>query len=222
MPLQYAAAFYFIVFLSMKYTVPAFLAISLLMTACKNNPSKNTPAATIAKDSAAPQEDFFPVPEYIGGELKMIDSLQLPLSLSVKIDNTTRSAIATDKELRKWARNFQEPDISDPKLKSLYTETSIADESIPSVTLIYSTTSSTLPVQKINVFIKPDPIRTDNSRKDKVTGIYIEKMFTLQDTVFNQKLYWKTGKNLQVITEKKIKGVTLPVEQVKITWDPTE
>jgi hypothetical protein len=215
-PLQHAAAFYFIVFLGMKYIMPAFLVIGLLVTSCKNNPSQNKANAAIAKDSSDPRQAFFPVPEYIGGQLKMIDSLQLPLNITVTVNNKTTSRIATDMELRKWAQDFQQPDISDTALKNQYIETSIADQAVPSVTFIYSTANNMLPVQKINVFVKPDP-----SESDKVTGIYIEKMFVVHDTVFNQKLYWKTGKNLQVITEKKINGTVLPVEQVKITWDPS-
>jgi hypothetical protein len=201
----------------MKYIVPVLITTSLLFTACKNNPPKNTSNAGTVKDSVAPQQDFFPVPEYIGGQLKMIDSLQLPLSMSVKVNNKTTLHACTDKELLQWAQNFQQPDISDSALKKQYTETSIADQSVPSVTFIYSTTNTILTVQKINVFIKPDPVAND-----KVTGVYIEKLFTVHDTIFNQKLYWKTGKNLQVTTEKKINGTVLPVEQVKITWDPSE
>jgi hypothetical protein len=213
--LQHAAAFYFIVFLGMKYTVAAFLAITLLMTACKSNPSKNTPAVTIAKDSVAAQQSFFPVPDYIGGQLKMIDSLHLPLRMTFKsVGAKDRTRNVSIHELRDLAQNFRQPDISDPALKKFYTETNIADRSIPSVTLIYATTNNTLPIQKINVFIKADPVEND-----KVTGIYMEKIFSRNDTIFSQKLYWKTGKNMQVITEKQIKGITMPVEQVKIIWD---
>jgi hypothetical protein len=201
----------------MKHTVSALFVIILLSTACRNNPSTNTAAATVPKDSVPPPQSFFPVPDYIGGQVKIIDSLQLPLSMSVKINNKTTLHAATDSELRFWAQKFQQPDIGDSVLKKQYTETSIADQAAPSVTFIYSTTNTMLPVQKINVFVKPDPVEND-----KVTGIYIEKLFTLNDTVFNQKLYWKTGKNMQVITEKKINGITLPLEQVKITWDASE
>jgi hypothetical protein len=207
----------------MKYTVPALFVICLFIAACKNNSSNNTATSTVAKDSSVtkdsmqPKQDYFPVPAYIGGQLKMIDSFQLPLSESVIINNKTALHAATTSELRTLAQNFMEPDISDPVFKNQYTETNIADQSVPSVTLIYTPKNSELVVQKINVFIKPDPVQSD-----KVTGIYIEKMFTRNDTAFNQKLYWKTGKNLQVITEKKIKGIVLPVEQIKITWDPSE
>ncbi|MEP6749783.1 MAG: hypothetical protein ABJB86_18740 [Bacteroidota bacterium] len=201
----------------MKYTVPVFVVVALLFTACKNNPSINTAAKTVQQDSVPMSQRFFPVPDYIGGQVKIIDSLKLPLSMSVKINNKTTFHESSDSALRFWAQKFQQPDIGDSALKNQYTETSIADQSVPSVTFIYSTTNTALTIQKINVFVKPDPVEND-----KVTGIYMEKIFMLNDTIFNQKLYWKTGKNMQVITEKQIKGITFPPEQVKITWDASE
>lgn len=206
----------------MKYILPLFLLCYIVVASCKNNSSgttsNNSDSTIAANDSSiAKQENFFPVPEYIGGQLKMIDSLQLPLTMSVTVNGKSTSAVASDTQLRFWARQFQEPDISSDSLKKFYRETSLADQSAPSVTLSYSATNITLPMQKIDVYIKPSP-----DQNDKVTGIYIEKTFAVQDTLFNQKLYWKTDRNLQVNTEKRIKEKTFPVEQVKITWNPTE
>lgn len=169
------------------------------------------------EDSLKQISAFFPVPEYIGGQLKLIDSMQLPLTFTTTINKVATSRMASPEELVAYAKSFQQPDISDRDLKRYYTETSIADQASPSVTLIYAATRPDLKVQKINVFVKPDPVEND-----KVTGIYIEKIFKLKDTLFDQQLYWKSGRNLQINTEKKIKGITLPVEQVKISWDGSD
>jgi len=193
------------------------LIAALLVSSCNNHSPIPAKAKTEVKDSTGTPHDFFPVPDYIGGQLKIIDSLQLPISKTVIINNNSKLSVATDKELSELAQNFRQPDINAPDLKKFYTETSIADQSGPSVTLIFTTADTTLPIQKINVYIKPDPVEND-----KVTGIYMEKIFSRNDTSFSQKLYWKTGKNMQVITEKKVKGKSLPVEQVKITWDYTD
>jgi hypothetical protein len=202
-------------FYGMKYTV--FVLVTCLLIASCNNDTPPVTAKNTQTDSAAAPQSFFPVPDYIGGQLRIIDSLQLPLRMSVTVNNKTKSTVITGKELGIWAKKFQQPDISDPALKNYYKETNLADQSIPSVTLIYSAADNTLAVQKINVFIKPDPVEND-----KVTGIYIEKTFSRNDTGFNQKLYWKTGKSMQVVTEKQIHGKLLPAEQVKIVWDGTE
>ncbi|MEO5681197.1 MAG: hypothetical protein ABIQ88_01085 [Chitinophagaceae bacterium] len=197
----------------MKYTLYAVFA-ALFMFAC-NNTTQTSSAAT-TKDSI-PQQDFFPVSEYIGGQLRIIiDSFRFPLTKTITINDKRQLTSATDEELRQLAQNFRQPDISDPAIRKFYKETNIADAGAGSVTLDYSTTNSSLPVQKVNVYIKADPVEND-----RVTGVYMEKAFIRGDTSFSQKLYWKTGKNMQVVTEKKVKDKFLPVEQVKITWDPS-
>jgi len=207
--------FILLYFYAMKYIIVAF-AIALLMIAC-NNSSKPVTAGAGTKDSTAEQE-FFPVPEYVGGQLTIIiDSFRYPLTKTITIGGKSQLSAATDEELRQWAGYFRQPDISDPAIRKFYKETSIADQSNASVTLDYASVNTSLPVQKIDVYIKADPVNND-----KVTGVYIEKNFSRNDTSFNQKLYWKTGKNMQVITEKKVKDKLLPLEQVKITWDPSE
>ncbi len=195
----------------MKYIL--FVLAAGLMAACNNPSASTSPAKTASKDSVAAPEFFFPVPDYIGGQIKMIDSLQLPMSKTVTINSKPTLSAVTDAEMRNLAQQFREPDINNPALKPKYTQTSIADQSVPSVTLIFSTADTTLELQKINVYIEPDPVKND-----KVTGIYMEKHFVRNDTIINQKLYWKTDKNMQVVTEKRVNAKTLPVEQIKITW----
>lgn len=198
----------------MKYILSILIAC-LLLTACNNN--VKTVAAATTKDSIA-EQDFFPVAEYIGGQLTLIlDTFRFPLTKTITRNGKSKLTSATDEELRNWAEDFRKPDINDSSLRAFYKETSIADQSNGSVTLDYATTNSSLPVQKIDVYIQADPVQND-----KVTGIYIEKVFNLGDTSCNQKLYWKTGKNMQVFTEKRIKDKLLPLEQVKISWDGSE
>ena len=199
----------------MKYILSVITA-GLLFTACHQNAQSST-TSTASKDSLA-EQDFFPVAEYIGGQLTLIlDTFRFPLTKTITVNGKSNLSSAADQELRNWAEGFRKPDINDSSLRTFYKETSIADQSNGSVTLEYTTANSTLPVKKVEVYIQADPVQND-----KVTGIYMEKAFSLGDTSCSQKLYWKTGKNMQVFTEKKIKDKVLPIEQVKIAWDGSE
>jgi hypothetical protein len=216
LPLQLSSGFFiFTELYSMKLLI-SVLAIMITIVSCNHHPAQNVITEAGQKDTIAAQK-FFPIADFIGGQIKMIDSLQLPLSKSVTSGKNTKPASISDREFKSLAVNFLHPDINDTAIKKFYTETSVADQSIPSVTLMYATTNTALLVQKINVFIKPDPVKND-----KVSAIYIEKIFTNADTSISQKLYWKTGKNFQIITEKRIGNISLPVEQVKVIWDPVE
>jgi hypothetical protein len=199
-----------------KHVVFIFLTV-IYVIGCSSPDSQKISTKITASDSLVKTESFFPVTDFIGGQIKMIDSLQLPLTKTITVNKNTKMEPVSDQEFRLLARNFQQPDINDSSIRKFYKESSIADQSIPSVTLTYSATDTSLPVQKINVFIKPDLVKND-----KVTGIYIEKLFTSKDTVFSQKLYWKTGKNFQVVTEKRTRSKLLPTEQIKVIWDPVD
>ncbi|HEY4147919.1 MAG TPA: hypothetical protein VGM41_03270 [Chitinophagaceae bacterium] len=204
------------------------LAITCFFFSCKNQPAGNDAPSTdstaaAAADSASSRPDttetasFFPVPDYIGGQLRYVDSLQLPLTKSVTVNGKTSLVSLPDAEFRRLAGYFRKPDINDPVLKRFYKETSLADQSIPSVTLSYTTDNPDLEIRKIDVIIQPDPVRND-----RVRTIYMEKIFRANDTIVRQKLYWRANHNFQIITEKQIGKTLLPAEQVKAVWDPTD
>jgi hypothetical protein len=199
----------------MKQLIFVFVVV-IITVSCNNRPEEASIIVADQKDTALIQS-FFPITDFIGGQIKMIDSLQLPLSKSVTTSKKIKEEPISDAEFRLLAESFLHPDINDATIRKFYTETNIADQSIPSVTLMYSTFDTTLPVQKINVFIRPDPVKND-----KVSAIYIEKIFLRADTSVSQKLYWKTDKNFQIITEKRIGKILFPLEQVKVIWDPVE
>jgi hypothetical protein len=197
-----------------KYTLLLLIAISLF--ACKNKQHEPVKPTVESPDSSA-NSSFFPVADFIGGELKMVDSLKPPITRELTINDKKTLSGATDKEFISYAQSFLHPDINDPAIKPFYKESSIADQSIPSVTLMFSTIRNDLPLKTINVYVKPDPVLND-----KVSGVYMEKQWTSNDTAYNQKLYWKTAHHFQIITEKTVQKKVLPRELVKFTWDPSE
>ncbi len=210
------------------------LAITCAVFSCKNHPANNdntastgshdttatSPADNLSSrpDTAAEAQAFFPVADYIGGQLRWIDSLQLPISKSVTVNGKIISREAlSDAEFRRLADYFRQPDIANPAIKRYYKESSFADQSINSVTLTYATTNPDLEIRKVDVIIQPDP-----AKSNKVRTIYMEKSLRANDTIIRQKLYWKANHNFQVITEKQVGKTLLPAEQLKVVWDPTE
>ncbi len=187
----------------------------MLLAACKNHQPDQAKTTVPSADTTS--ASFFPVTDFIGGQLKIIDSLKPPVTKEITINKKATVSATTDDELRASAQAFLKPDINDPGIKSFYTETSIADQSIPSVTLIFTTTHTELPLKTINVYIKPDPVLND-----KVSAVFMEKSWASNDTLISQKLYWKTDHNFQITTEKKIGDKVLPQQQVKFIWDPTD
>jgi PBP1b-binding outer membrane lipoprotein LpoB len=195
-----------------------FLFLVFIFFLACNNPvaTESVATATGGKDTAAPKS-FLPVTDFIAGEIRMIDSLQLPATKTITINKKDNLYPLTTAELRLLANEFLQPDINDPAIKQFYKETSVADQSSGAINFVYSTTNTSLEIQRLDVNLKGDPVLND-----KVNSIYIEKITKSGDSVINKKLFWKFGKNFQVTTEKRLDKQVFPRQTLKVVWDPTE
>jgi hypothetical protein len=188
-----------------KIIFPAFL---IVLIACDSTNEKD------AKERKSKQEEVFPVAYFFQEQIRMVDSLKLPtVKIIVSGGQTLTEAISME-EFKFLALEFINSDISGPSLKNAYEESSFADQSIPSVTITYSTDDTTLPVRRLDVIIDPDPVRND-----QVKSVYIEKLVKHSDTTVVKKLYWKANENFQVITSNNIPGSKPVVSQLKVSWN---
>lgn len=185
------------------------LTISCGLLACNNHSNKFD-----GDDETRKKYEFFPVTSFLAGQMHEIKSLKLPLRKYTKENNKSDSALIYYEEFRILAKEFMEPDITDPSLKKFYKESSFADQSIPSVTLTYSTYYKDLTIQRMDVIIQPDPVLSD-----KVKSIYMEKFSTFKDTLILKKMHWKTNKNFYIITSKKAGNQPAIISQLKVIWD---
>lgn len=163
------------------------------------------------------KENFFPVKAYITSQLNLIDSLQLPVAKYVTANGHSDTTGLSIAECKLLAAPFLDIDISDPKLEGKYLEKSFADQSIPSVSFTYETRDSIIPLKRVDVVLKPDPVLTD-----KVKTIYMEKFHTSGDTLVNEKLFWKADHYYQIITSRELANAAPQVTLMKVVWDPTE
>jgi len=205
--LHHAAVFFIEVTLRMKYFL--ILASSLLFFSC--NSGEQEQAAQIRKEK---QEEVFPVGLFFREQINRVDSLKLPTVKITSIRGKTSTEAISIEEFRLLAEEFVQADISNGAVKDAYKETSFADQSIPSVTLTYSTPDSSKEIQRLDVIIKPNPVNDD-----QVSSIYIEKHVRLKDTSILKKMYWKANENFQVITSKKIPAGKESITQVKVSWN---
>jgi hypothetical protein len=191
-----------------KFALVMILATSCIV-GCTSSPTKT---GDNKQDTV-----FFPVTGYIAGQLKLIDSLQLPLVRYATINGRTDTTALTMAECRQLANAFLETDIADPRWKDKYIENSFADQSIPSISFTYETRDKMLPVKRVDIVLKPDPVLAD-----KVKTIYMEKLYQTGDTLVNEKLFWKADHYFQLITSKQLTDKAPILSQVKAVWDPTD
>lgn len=142
----------------------------------------------VGQDEQKP--DIFPVNSFLAEQIHFVDSLQLPVFKYTTINEIKDSILISIQEFKILANEFMLPDITHPSLSRFYKETSFADQSIPNVTLTYSTSDKDLEVQRMDVIINPNPVLND-----KVKSIYIEKISKRNDTSW-QKNY--TGNQINI------------------------
>jgi len=159
------------------------------------------------------KHEFFPVRDFLEGQVYLMDSLKLPAYKYNTVDNISESVLLAPGEFKALAQEFMNPDINDPAIKGFYKETSFADQSIPNVTFTYSTQKRDLPLQRMDVIIRPDLVLND-----QVQSIYLEKVSNNGDTVTVKKLYWKTGESFQIISRLQPGSQPATVSQLKVTW----
>ena len=194
----------------MKYFCTCLTMI--LLTACSGKDATNEKE----KNNDGPDQ-IYPVSLFFQEQIHEVDSLKLP-TVKYSVTNLRKDTAAISmEEFKALAKEFVDSDITQPAIRKHYKETSFADQSIPSITLNYSTDNKDLAIQRVDVILDPNPV-TD----DKVKTIYIEKKETLRDTVVIKKLYWKAGKNFQVITSKKVGGQPENISQLKVAWDDSD
>lgn len=191
----------------MKYFL--ILASPLFLFSC--NSGEQEQAKQIRKET---QEEVFPVGLFFREQINRVDSLKLPTVKMTSIRGKTSTEAISIEEFRLLAEEFVQSDISDSTVKNAYKESSFADQSIPSVTLTYSTPDSSKEIQRLDIIIRPDPVQND-----QVSSVYIEKHVRLKDTSVLKKMYWKANENFQVITSKKIPAGKESITQVKVSWN---
>jgi hypothetical protein len=193
----------------MRNILRIVLGLTVITAGCQQ-PQK--PAA-----SSSAEQDYFPVKAYLLGQLHTIDSLQLPVTKYFSGSGKSDTSLLSTAECRQLAAGFLEQDISDPSLKSQYEESSFADQSVPSINFTYLTKATNLPLKRVDVVLKPDPVNAD-----QVKSIYMEKYYQQGDTAIQEKLFWKADHYYQVIRSKQAGNSQPLLEQFKVVWDPTE
>lgn len=187
----------------MKMT--CFIAVLLVtITACRQHAAP--PPTTYANDSIT----FFPVQDYLAAQIKEVDSVPYFIyclrQSSAGKDSTVLNREAFDKATLLFTRY----NISDTAVKKYYKESVFGDESTNSNTLHYATENKDLPVQSIDVLLKPDD--------QKVKRIFITTIENRNDSTIVTRLGWKQHESCSISTSISHNGKTSD-SQSTIVWN---
>ena len=184
------------------------VALCVLFSACGNHAPE--------PEKTAEPKSFFPIAEYIQGEVRVVDSLTVGILKKTILGNKRDSSFIDRSEFHSLASEFMSQDLSKTELEKNYTENSFLDQSTENYSFTY------MPVKadaakfgRIDVLVKP------GTTADKVRSIYLERTYVHADTTVNERFYWKANSSFTITTEKKYKEKAPTIEQLIVIWDPS-
>jgi len=190
----------------MKITIVS-LALWLLICSCGNN------ASEAAKETPV-EKSYFPIAEYVKGEIRIVDSLPVGIMKKFKKGSRMDSSFIERPEFHTLAGAFTDTNLGKSNLEANYKESSFMDQSTGYYTFTYQPITPSAPYNRIDVLVKP------GANSDKVSTIYMEKSSVQQDTTINERLFWKANTSFSITREKKFKEQNPVVEQLIVIWDP--
>jgi hypothetical protein len=200
---------------TMKFTLLACISlITWAISACKNSVTETK--APIQDTVAEKKKQFFPVLDFITSEIRAVDSLPIGIKMYTTKGNVLDSSYIKAEEFDRLAAEFTAADLEPGKFQMKYTETSFYDNTTKASSFVYTPVNNEDSVRRVNVLV------TEGSAYDKVSGIYIEKFTSQNDSSVMRKLYWKPGKQFQINSEIQVPDKSPVVTQVRVVWNTEE
>ncbi len=184
--------------------------IGLTFIACRNEVKE--------KKNDAPEEktEYFPIQEYLLGEIRTVDSLPVGILKKHTINNKLDSGFIQPAEFNRLANAFLDSSLEKNSFAQNYSESSFADESTGYITFTYEPRSEKSVVTRIDLMAKPGAITAS------VKTIYMEKRYMKADSSIHEKLYWKSNSNFWIRKETTYKDSPAIVEHLQVIWNPED
>ena len=193
----------------MKLVVIGIIFIEALVCGCSNN--KVQPPV---KDSVAVEKkDYFPVLDFLKGEMAYVDSLPLRIIKYSIIGGHKDSTIIQSAAFDTLAKEFLSPELEKTAFEKEFKESSFLDQTSQSLSFTYSTQNNALQIQRVDVLASP------SLGFDKVKSVYMEKIFRAHDSTIIKKMYWRSRDNFQIIRIREVPGQPASSSQLKVVWD---
>jgi hypothetical protein len=202
----------------MNYRFLVIAGLALITISCNDKQpaaTTETPDSTATQDSAKPQP-FFPLADFIRGEISYVDSLPVGIKKFTTHGGKTDSTYIQLNEFHRLAGEFQSPELSNPAFERKFKETSFFDQSTNTATFLYTSTDTSTTVKRADVVTAKGDIY------DEVRSIYIEKNSTDGKYNVTKKMYWKPKRNFQIITLTAAGSGKPENELIKVVWDNRE
>jgi hypothetical protein len=188
-----------------------YFILIFLLFACNNNDKETGKITPVA--SAEDAQSYFPVTEFLLGQLKEIDSLPVTPLKIITNGNKKDSIWMKKKDIRPFAAAFLHPVIDSSSMQKYFGEKSFMDQTINAVTLSYDPKielPDSIKLNHFDVYIDPE--------KNKVQRIYMVKEEVKNDETETTQFTWKVNEWCSIRTIKQAPGKDPEVKEEIMKW----
>lgn len=179
--------------------------------------SCNTKQTANLGSSADTSKSFFPVTDYILGQIHELNNTPVtPLKITT-YKGKTDSVWMKPEQITEFVQNFITPVIDSVKLHDLFKEKSFLDQTINAFTLTYDPVkqvADTFILRRWDVYI--------DAGANTVKRIYIEKNLSKKNVGYLQKLTWRTGQYCKIITMNESDTSLQNIKEEQLIWNFNE
>jgi hypothetical protein len=197
-----------------KFVLACIIGGCLLSGACAHHPQQPSPQSTDTlsqPDTAG--HSYFPVADILESEIRQIDSTPVAIRKFIVVNGRTDSGFINPAEFNALAMQFVVPEFRNGRFEKDFTESSFIDNATQAATFTYSTTNRSLSLQRVDVIAIPQ------GTAHQVKSVYLERNRVSGDSTMLDKMYWRAGKQFQVISLISIKGGQPVQRQLIVSWD---
>jgi hypothetical protein len=187
------------------------LITGVLITAC--NQKKVTQQEKAITEN---KNNFFPVTQYLLGQLKELDSLPITPLKVTSINGKTDSVWLKRDQVRSFVQPFLNPVIDSISLSKYFAEKSFLDQTINAFTFSYDPVRQlpdSIELKRWDVYVDP--------ATGKVNRVYIVKQLNATPQQTTQ-LIWKQGHYCKITTIIEKTGVSPQIKEEQLTWNFNE
>ena len=193
----------------MNRLIVAFI-FSFIFVSCKNKQEKKRDI---------PVADFFPVKDYINGQVAKLDTSAYSFQKMETLDGISDTSTIKNKEVKQFAKDFIElPDISSKEIKDDYEINHLYDEELEAFAFTF-TTKEDHPIKSEHVVVEPMP---NAEGKNDIKSIFVDMWQTNANTAIRKNLFWEANKSFQVTTTTEPEGGKASTKRVRIVWNGFE
>jgi hypothetical protein len=197
-----------------KFALAWLTGAWLLCAACGHHPqTPSTPTTDTLSRPDTAGSVFFPVADVIESEILQIDTIPVAIRKSITSNGHADSGFIKPAEFHALAMQFVVPEFRNGQFEKNFTETSFIENSTQAATFTYSATDKDLPLQRVDIVTIPHGVN------HQMESVYIERNRISGDSSILDKMFWRAGRQFQVISLIHVKGAAPLQRKLTVSWD---